>query len=221
MKLSTTQNGKKTIQGDEMAPSKTWADQISGFEILPTGVIQQLGVVAAPMMASDLELGRVQAVPGTGDRAEEESLLGLLYLTLPKGWHPEFGAVINGRSWFTGPREASLWHSNLEIMAMLSEPCRQSEGRLLFGDTYDLERQERTGQRQGMVPAFFADLLEGPGAANIRKVFPNARFLCGYSLDLSLLGTQYEGQRVQLYEAIELSEMPEQKGHVCAEEAPN
>jgi hypothetical protein len=155
-----------------------------------------------------------QEVREGNSHAREEFMMRLLYLTLPKHWCPEFGALINGNTWVTGPRQASLWLRNLEALPALSGADELNTNSLLFGDTYDADRCEATGQRQGMVPAFFANLLEDSGAATIASVFPHRSFFCGYSYDLSIFGPQHQDQWFQIYEPIQLGEFVGAAVHV-------
>lgn len=180
---------------------------IRGFEILPDGSLGALGTAEVPQVASALSEELDQEAREGNPTAREGFMMRLLYLTLPKHWCPEFGALINGNTWVTGPGEAALWLRRLDELLAVSGVNEYGANTLLFGDTYDADRSDATGQRQGMVPAFFVDLLEGSGDANIATVFPRRSYFCGYSYDLSLLGPQYKNQWFQIYESIQLGEV--------------
>jgi len=181
--------------------------KVTGYLLLDAGRLVLLGVEEIPAIEKGDEACMRDSRMKGNSLLELQQRLRVLFVTLPKSWTPEFGALVNGTNWITGPPDPGLWLKSLEVMAAIGGTPTNRQASLLFCDTYDLDRQERTGQQPGMVPAFFGDLLEGQGKDDIARAFPVRDFICSYSFDLSDLGPEFTGQHFILQESVQVSEV--------------
>lgn len=175
--------------------------KLVGYFLHEGGMLSPLGEIHFPAPRRE-DAHRPAPFPESGGKWTDP-VISILPQVLPEGWNASFGALLEGRIWITGPRDASLWVNSAPQLALLARTTQEEQVSITFCDFFNNDRMAEEGQRPGTPSKFLASMFGIFGDALLAEHFLERCYVMGYNLALDVLGPSYEGKRFAYLEKYE------------------